>query len=186
MNKSIAYNHTCKKCGKLHHHENVCRLMSQRRWSTPPTNNTPPDDATTVFYALCSVGDATESTLNTISLEHHVYNDFCDTWEKRQSDPQPFIDVSIQVIPSDFKHLSLPTSISHPTSTISYRAMANMGCQSCLAGSKMIHELGLNKHHLTPVTMKMTAADNHGINIIGALVLRITGTSPSGATISTR
>ncbi|KAK3875216.1 hypothetical protein Pcinc_011499 [Petrolisthes cinctipes] len=52
--------------------------------------------------------------------------------------------------------------------------MADTGCQSCLASSKMIHELGLNKHHLIPVTMKMTAADNHSINIIGALVLHIT------------
>ncbi|KAK3884213.1 hypothetical protein Pcinc_011489 [Petrolisthes cinctipes] len=30
MNKCAAYNHTYKKCGKLHHHENVCRQMSQR------------------------------------------------------------------------------------------------------------------------------------------------------------
>ena len=44
----------------------------------------------------------------------------------------------------------------------------------------LLTKLGLKRSHLIPVTMKMTAANNHRISIAGAFVLRISGTSPSG------
>ena len=64
--------------------------------------------------------------------------------------------------------------------------MADTGCQSCLAGLSLLSKLGLEQRHLFPVSMRMTAANNNGIDILGALVLRITGTSPSGHTVHTR
>ena len=121
-----------------------------------------------------------------ITLQHHVYNEFCDAWERRVSDPQPFVDVSIQAVPSDAQDLDLPTSLLSPTLTVSYPAMADTGCQSCLAGTKLLPKLGLGRHHLIPVTMKMTAANNRGISIASTFVLRISGTSPSREAIETR
>ena len=64
--------------------------------------------------------------------------------------------------------------------------MADTGCQSCLAGSDLLNQMGLQKHNLVPVSMQMSAANNEGIKIIGALPLRITGTSPSGVKLVTR
>ena len=46
--------------------------------------------------------------------------------------------------------------------------------------------LGLEERHLIPVTMRMTAANNEGINIKGALVLRLSGKAPSGQVLETR
>ena len=105
---------------------------------------------------------------------------------KRASDPQPFVDVSIRAVPSDMESLGFQPRLSNPTATTLYRGLADTGCQSCLAGITLLLKLGLNRHHLIPVSMKMTAADNRVINIIGALVLRIFGTSPSGRTLETR
>lgn len=51
--------------------------------------------------------------------------------------------------------------------------MADTGCQSCLAGVQVIHKLGLTKSDLIPLTMKMHAANNGGITILGATILRI-------------
>ena len=53
--------------------------------------------------------------------------------------------------------------------------MADTGCQSCLAGINLLKAMGLQKTHLIPVTMKMTAANSQGIEILGALPLRISG-----------
>ena len=187
MKKCTAYNHKCTKCGILHHYENVCRQSLRKQHQPAPlTVPLPGDDATAIFDSLCSVSDIPTHSAHAITLQHHVYNEFCDAWEKRASDPQPFIDVSIKAVPSDARTLGFPTSILSPTPAVSYPAMANTGCQSCLAGTKLLPKLGLSRHHLLPVTMKMTAADNRSINIAGAIVLRISGTSPSKETIETR
>ena len=126
------------------------------------------------------------TTCNTILLDHHIYNDLNGTWQKRQSDPQPCINIRVSAVPSDIQDLGIRSTIPSTTTAASYSATADTGCQSCLAGSDILPQLNLNKHNLIPVTMKMSAANNEGITIIGALPLRITGTAPSGVEHTTR
>ena len=64
--------------------------------------------------------------------------------------------------------------------------MADTGCQSCLGGLNLLQTMGLQRKHLIPVTMKMTAANSRGIEILGALPVRISGESSDGSTIITR
>ena len=64
--------------------------------------------------------------------------------------------------------------------------MADTGCQSCLAGIKIAHRLGLNEGNLIPVTLKMHAANNRNIKILGATILRFSGTNSAGEMLKTR
>jgi len=64
--------------------------------------------------------------------------------------------------------------------------MADTGCQSCLVGFRCIQRLGINKKDLIPVTMKMHAANNQSIKILGAITLRITGKNQYGELKETR
>lgn len=64
--------------------------------------------------------------------------------------------------------------------------MADTGCQSCLAGTNLLQQMGLCRNQLIPVSMQMTSANNSGIEIVGALPLRISGMSPSGVKLTTR
>ena len=48
---------------------------------------------------------------------------------------------------------------------------------------KVIQHLGLCEDDLIPVTMQMHAANNNGIKILGAIILRFTGRFPSGQTL---
>lgn len=63
--------------------------------------------------------------------------------------------------------------------------MADTGCQS-LAGVKVMKHLGISSHDLIPVTMKRHAANDHGINIIGAIILRFSGKIVSGESLTTQ
>ena len=65
-------------------------------------------------------------------------------------------------------------------------AMADTGCQSCLAGLKIVKKLGLSIKDLIRVDMKMHAADNHDIRILGATILRLSGKNNKGEERSTR
>ena len=69
--------------------------------------------------------------LNLEHLEHHIYNDMCNTWEKRPSDPQPTVEVNITSHGDDYKTLDLIPPYKHPKTTTS-TAMADTGAN--LAG----------------------------------------------------
>ena len=118
-------------------------------------------------------------TLPDSSMEHHVFEDH--VWSQRPSDPQPSLQVWLQVCPKDYRSLNLtpPPLKRVPTS---FYAIADTGCQSSLAGLNLLKELNLQPHHLIPVTMQMNAANNLGIKILGALLLKITAKSPDGQT----
>ena len=64
--------------------------------------------------------------------------------------------------------------------------MAYIGCQSCLAGINAINCLEITAKDLISVTMQMHAANDMGINILSAAILRFSGHSPSGKLLETR
>ena len=72
------------------------------------------------------------------------------------------------------------------TKSLTSSVMADTGCQSCLAGIGVIGRLGLTRADLIPVTMKMNAADEKGINILGAAILRFSGIGKPGHSLETR
>ena len=63
--------------------------------------------------------------------------------------------------------------------------MADTGCQSCPASTTFLHHSGLNQEDLIPVTTRMHAANNSGIKILGAIILRFSSTFQSGQTHET-
>ena len=185
--KCPAFGKKCTKCGITNHFANVCR-QSSRRPTNPAPSSSPNalDDSAAAFDSLCSMSEAAPvSDAHSVSLDHHVYNEFCKAWEKRASDPQPFIDVTIQAVPSDAHSLGFKTSLKSPTRPVTYPVIADTGCQSCLAGTALLTRMRLDRRHLLPVNMRMTAANRGAIDIIGALALRISGTSPSKTTLET-
>ena len=82
----------------------------------------------------------------------------------------------------DYECFGLSTSQSQ---ILTY-AMADTGCQSCLAGLKVIQRLWLTAKDLIPVHLKMHGADNHAINILGTTILRLSGKYNTGGDVTTR
>ena len=199
-----AYGHMCSGCKIPHHFESVCRRGQKPHESRSAT--TAVDDSSETFNLLCSVGShklpsaspphfTAPSQINdsfcgalagSLVIDHHVYNDLCQMWERRASDPQPFIDVTVEVSPSDMAKLGVTTAQMDKSAVVSKPAMADTGCQSTLAGISLLHCLGLQRSDLIQCSMKMSAADEHPIDILGALPLKISGVSASGAVLSTR
>ena len=107
----------------------------------------------------------------TIDIDHYIFNSGCSTWERRQSDPQPTLQVQIQVLTSAYNSFKIKVPPTRPFTTVN--AIADTGCQSCLAGIATLHSLGLTPNHLTPCSMKMNSVNHQPINIEGALFLEI-------------
>ena len=174
-----AYGQTCGHCGRSHHLENVCRVKATTKAETPVKLD---EHESAIFDSLCEV--TTLGHHRSIVLEHHLYNQLSDTWVRQSSKPQPFIKLTVRALREDYEHLGL-TLTPTPKPTQSF-AMADTGCQSCLASIKVINRLGLKREDLIPVTMKMHAANNKGITILGAAILRFSGKDNSGKLTETR
>ena len=189
--KCPAYNHTCQQCGKPHHFEKACLSRKYQ----PPTKQVTKQDA--VFEdcgffgdfesdSLCALFSEETHFCDSITLDHHIYNDFKKAWQKSNSSPQPCIQIFFSFHPTDVQNLGFTPINMSVSNQVTYSALADTGCQSCLGGLHLLEKLGLTQSSLIPVTMYMTAANNKGIKIIGALPLRISGKSPSGETLQTR
>ena len=103
----------------------------------------------------------------------------------KRSKSQPYINLSIKVLPADYEALGFSLG-GRQTSCINIPAMADTACQSCLVDMKVIRRIGLRERDLIPVSMKMHAANNKGIKIIGATILHIAGTNLNGTPIETK
>ena len=175
-NECPAYGTKCNRCDKDHHFEKVCRSKHVTR----PAKNAEHEDA--VFDTLCEITstDSTEST----ALDHHVFDKFTKEWLRRQSKPQPYIRLRASIRREDYNHFRFPLRVPQGRSFVS--AMADTGCQSCLVGLKIVKKLGLSTRDLIPVNIKMHAANNHDIRILGAAILRLSGENNKGEEQTTR
>ena len=84
----------------------------------------------------------------------------------------------------DYRHFWF--SLEAPQTHNFVSAMAGTGCQSCLVGFKVVKKLCLSTQDLIPVYIKMHAANNNNIYILGATILRLSGKNKNGQEESTR
>ena len=128
---------------------------------------------------------STATVVNTsLRYDHHLYNHLNDRWIRQTSKRQSFLTLTTTTRPDDYTALGFKLATSQPK-TIRRSAMADTGCQSCLASIKMIRCLGLRENDLIPVTMRMHAANNKGIKILCAVILRFSGRSKSSQILET-
>ena len=113
-----------------------------------------------------------------VVLDHHLYHESSDAWVKEPSHPQPYIKLLVRVQREDCERFGFVPQANWRAITV--HAMADTGCQSCLVGISTIHKLGLREHSLIPVKMRMRAANNNSINILGAAILRFSGQDEAG------
>ena len=96
----------------------------------------------------------------------------------------PFFTIHVAVSREDYSTMGQPSPKNTHTATLP--VIADTGCQSCLAGAKVLRRIGLEATELVPVTMKMNAANDKGIKILGATFLHLSGTDDTGRVFKTR
>ena len=92
---------------------------------------------------------------------------------------------ALQVDPRNANTGQIYTKHRSDTAHATISAIADTGCQSCLAGKNNLPKLGLKAADLIPVTTKMRSAGNDSITILGAIFLRISGTDTHGMVLTT-
>ena len=174
-----AFGSRCDHCGKANHFASVCKSRNKPRAEQAPiTKETTAiaEETAATFSSMCLTtytGTISDSgTERSLRIDHHVYDEVSNSWIKRKSRPQPTLHVTAQASREDYVALGFDLNPAGKHSAV-IPALADTGCQSCLAGPTMLRRLGLRSSDLIPVTMQMHTVTNLGIKIIGAAVLRI-------------
>ena len=175
-----AYNQRCEFCKKKHHLENVC-LSKNKPMAKCDKNATLGEGSGAVFTELCNIS---AHQAQPKILDHHLYDHQNGTWKQQASQPHPYVRVKIKAKQKDYQDLGF--KLKGNILPITEKAMADTGCQNCLIGDKIIERMGIQRKDLIPAKMKMHAANNKAINILGAAILRFSGTDESQGIIQTR
>ena len=72
-------------------------------------------------------------------------------------------------------YIALGFDLLKLTRRIDLPVMTDSGCQSCMIGIGVTQRMGLNTKDFIPVSMTMKAANNKGMRILGAVVVRFAG-----------
>lgn len=185
-----AFGKVCSHCGLKNHLANVCRIKAQGFSKTRDSakvdnvdNNVDDVNECPVWEELCGVNCNSFSQNKSICLSHHIYKQMIDDWIKQPSQPQPSLVVTASTTEEDYTRLGYTPLPKHTSSMVT--VMPDTGCQSCLAGIRLISALNIPRSRLIPVRLQMSAANRSSINILGAAIVRFSG-SNKRANITTR
>ena len=148
-----AYGTTCTSCGRQNHAAQMC-------WQSDIEHES------AIFE---QVDTMLEGTLN-----HQTWNRHTKRWTPRKSQPQPqpHLEVTIAARREDLRQHG--HTLRQETQALTVDAMADTGCQSCLAGPQLLARLHLTEADLIPVNLIIHSASGDDLPILGSAILRIT------------
>ena len=181
---------SCESCGEKMNQFGLSRFgkVTERKlcpecWKsrkTPKKDSKKEDDEAAGFFldaiSVASIGSARLPGRKAIELKHHIFDDYIG-WTERRSAAQPTLNLRLEIEPGDYTDLGIhcprvmKTQVSGVTDT---------GAQSCLWGLKEFYAHGFKKTDLIPVKQRMYAANRQPIEILGAIVVRLSGTDKNG------
>ena len=183
--KCPAFNSKCHGCSNSGHFKSMCRSkrkhtdrQSHQNGSLQFVHTDEANQMDSLHTGFVSAVDHEEvcTKVESIAITHHVY-DSSNGWCQRKSRNQPTINISLRTCAEDYASFnrSLPRY-----RTILMPVLADTGCMSCLCGMKTIHQLGMRKRDLIPVTVEMKAANKSKVHVIGAVVIRFSAKDVNG------
>ena len=105
------------------------------------------------------------------TLPHQSWDSDTNQWIQRRSPPQPNIEVTVSTHREDY--LAHGHTLREERHHLTTTALADTGCQSCLAGQLLLTGLNLRKADLIPATLLMSSASGTNLPILGAALIRI-------------
>ena len=184
-NACPAYGKKCMGCEKINHFKAMCR--------TGVSSSVVDQESGAVYDQLCSSRSSVipvcgiKSTIDgtPLVLAHHLFDNLNECWRRGSSQPQPYVDLHVTASRQDYESLGFK-HVAKDVRNTRLKVMADTGCQSCVAGLKAISQLGIGIKNLIPVKVKMSAANETQLKILGAVILRFSGISSEGDSRQTR
>ena len=136
--------------------------------------------AGTDIYVSTATGPQDSDANSSIILSHHIFSD-SHGWEQRNSLPHPTVTLRAGVSDDDYAHFNRKLRTIPRGGIVT--PVADTGCMSCLMGVKIAYGLGFKKKDFIPVKLRMNAINTNKVEILGAILLRLSGRDKHGTVV---
>ena len=103
-------------------------------------------------------------------------------WARQKVEEHPELQVTLEPSEAGYRELGFRT----PKTGRSISAMPDTGAQMMVVGDSHLQALGISREELIPVGMKIKAANNGGMKLLGGILVKVTGKSPAGQEYQTQ
>ncbi len=145
-----AFGATCSNCQRLHYYADQC-------WQGPA------EQENAITETVLGMGEGT--------LRHQHWDGKQGMWLCQRSPPQPTLNVELATSREDYT--AHGHTLRKEVRGLMTTALADTGCQSCLAGPTLQAGLQLKDRDLIPASLAMTSASGHPLPIMGAALIRL-------------
>ena len=135
---------------------------------------------------------STEILLQTHShnqtLNHLAYDEQTDVWLTQNTSATPTITVNTSVCLRAYQQFGIFTEeLRRTKAAINVVAKADTGASVCVAGTDLMHAVGITRLALAPTKVRLWSAENNMLHVLGGIFLDIHVISrQTGEAISTR
>ena len=162
---------------QLHPQQQVTMLQSQQQ-DTVLHHQLQPQQQVTVLqsHQQETVLHPHQHSRQLAVLQQQLSHQLCDRngcWFNAKLEESGQVPLHLQVAQSGYTQYNMEPPPNHrSTRTLE---LADTGAQMCVCDVKLAQQVGINKCHFINPMMKITVADNSGLQIAGAAFLTITG-----------
>ena len=126
--------------------------------------------------------------VRTVKLSH-ILHDVHKGWLLSSPRKNPYLQLDIQLHLPSYKKLGLDIPSytrkrSNPSNTVTTRSVMDTGAQMALAPTSILARLGLRPESLLPLQSRVAGASSEPIHLLGGILVKVTGTSSAGHTVS--
>lgn len=127
-------------------------------------------------------------SIRTVKLPH-VLHTIHDGWLQSPPKKSPMLSLDIKLHQKSYKELGLdvPSHVKkpcYPNTSILTPCIMDTGAQMSLAPLSLLAKMGINQDTTFPLQSRVAGASAEPIQLLGGIIVEITGTTPSGATNS--
>ena len=169
---------SCNECGKKGHFGKMCRSKKIIKNSnnvleeaTTPQPEAEGENASMGFLFRLEAGG--------FRLSHVGVNEF-GKWTKIKVDDHPEVDILIEPAVEGYKELKCPGKLPIKLTEIMEKGLVDTGAQMVVCGLSTVYAMGMKKSNLIPVGLKIKAADQGNMKLLGGILIKITGTDSNG------
>ena len=104
------------------------------------------------------------------TLSHVALNEF-GQWVQSKPESHPIVVVQMSVSSDSYEEFDIPEPARHQPTNV--QAVADTGAMVMVAGMNLVHQLGVKRHELIPVSFRIGAADNDPLKLIGGILVNV-------------
>ena len=174
--KCKAFNHTCENCSAIGHYSTSCKKKKSldRQLSTL----TDRDESESQLSSFCNLNSNKGGSRIKKTLPHTAYDSFRG-WIAARPQGHPCLKVTAAVCTEGYEQLGL-TAPKAQGKEIDTASLPDTGAQLTVAGMKQMHQLGIKRHELIPLSHGVSVANNKGLGLLGGALIEFYGKDKNG------